>query len=156
MDLPTRKKNRLPDYDYGQCGVYFITICTRDKQYLLWNPVGATIGRPLLSDAGKMVETAIKQIPKRYPEISVDHFAIMPNHVHLLVRAESAEHISISRVVQQFKGAVSKTAGNPLWQKSFYDHVVRNERDYQEIWMYIENNPLRWMEDELYQDAGIR
>ena len=88
--------------------------------------------------------------------ISVDHYVIMPNHVHLLLQihtdlnGRSMIAPTISTVVRLFKGAVSKQTGISIWQKGFYDHVVRSETDYLEIWNYIEGNPSRWTEDKLY------
>jgi len=161
MDKPTRKPNRLRDFDYSSPGVYFVTICTRDKEKLFWSDsVGASIARPIkpaLSPCGKLVEKAICEIPKRYPMISLDKYVVMPNHIHLLLRINTDESgramlaPTISTVVQQMKGAVTKSYGRSIWQKLFYDHVIRNQRDYDEIWNYIENNPLKWENDCYYE-----
>ncbi len=160
MDLPKRKQTRLAEYDYSLPNAYFITICTDKRENLLWDPVGATIGRPesiKLSLYGVHAEEAIGEITQRYPTVFVDHYAIMPNHVHLLLRIDTDDSErpivspTVSQVVQQMKGIVSKRAGRPLWQKGFYDHVVRGREDYREIWSYIENNPVRWLEDQLYR-----
>lgn len=177
MTLPTRKPNRLPDYDYRSYGAYFITICTADRQNLFWagdaiGAVGAAISRPPspaddlpaftetpsavpLSALGGIVEEAVSEIPRHYEGIRVDHHVIMPNHLHLLLSFTPAggrliAAPTISQVIGQFKRHVSKTAGQPLWQKSFHDHVVRNERDYQKIWLYIEHNPWHWETDCFY------
>ena len=159
MELPKRKGNRLQDYDYSSPGAYFITICTKDRKNLLWRDVGASIARPedvALSDAGKIVDKAIKNIPVRYPAISVERYVIMPNHVHLLLQIHTNEDAdllrvpSISIVIQQMKGYVTKELGDSVWQKLFHDHVIRNERDYQMIWRYIEGNPMKWTEDCFY------
>ena len=60
---------------------------------------------------------------------------------------------TVSQIVQQFKGSVSKQAGCSLWQRSFYEHIIRDERDYNEIWNYIDTNPLRWAEDKYYDES---
>ncbi len=160
LKLPVRKQNRLRDYDYSQNGAYFITICSKDRQWMFWN-VGASIARPQssehLSFAGKVAEEAIAEIPKRYPNIRLDNYVVMPNHVHLLLmlcadergRAMHAPTTDISKVVQQLKGAVTKKAGKNIWQKSFHDHIIRNEKAYLKIYEYIENNPLKWELDSL-------
>lgn len=162
MELPKRKHNRLTEYDYSTPNAYFITICTDKRKNLFWNTVGATVGRPQdipLSKHGAIVDRAIKRIPEHYPIISLDHYVIMPNHVHLLLKICSGSDgrpmvaPTISTVVQQTKGAVSKQAGFPVWQKGFYDHVVRSDADYQEIWEYIEGNPAKWAEDSLCSDT---
>ena len=159
MELPKRKPNRLQEYDYCQPGAYFITICTQNKEKLFWDNVGASIARPekpKLSLFGDVVEQAILNIPKRYPMISVDNFVVMPNHIHLLLQIHADDGgramlaPTISKVVQQMKGYVTKKLGVSIWQKLFHDHVVRGETDYLEIWNYIEGNPSRWEEDCFY------
>ena len=78
-------------------------------------------------------------------EIHVDHYVIMPNHVHLLLRitpdGRRVAAPTVSSVVNQFKGAVSKAAGFSCWQKSFHDHIIRDEADFRRIWEYIDANP---------------
>ena len=159
MELQQRKQNRLPNYDYSTANAYFITICTDKRRNLFWKEVGAIIDRPEnvpLTNLGAIVWQGIADIPKHYPMISVDHFVIMPNHIHLLLQihtdpdGRSMIAPTISTVVRQMKGTVSKQAGFPVWQKGFYDHVIRNEKDYQDIWNYIQGNPGKWAEDKLY------
>ena len=121
--------------------------------------VGAIIDRPKnvpLTNLGIIVQRSIENIPKHYPAISVDHYVIMPNHIHLLlqintdVNGRSMIAPTISTVVRLMKGKVSKQAGFTVWQKGFYDHVIRNDNDYRDIWNYIEGNPSKWAEDTLY------
>lgn len=159
MNLPQRKPNRLKAHDYSTPGAYFITICTEDRKNFFWENVGASIARPeavVLSDQGKIVDTAICNIPKCYPVITVDKYTIMPNHIHLLLQIHADQYGSavqvppISVVIQQMKGYVTKQLGYSIWQKLFHDHVIRNERDYQMIWNYIEGNPMKWAEDCFY------
>ena len=159
MRLPKRKPNRLPNFDYSTPGAYFITICTKDKECILGQIVGASIARPPyieLSYCGQIVEQTIRDIPRYYPTISVDHYVVMPNHIHLLLQINTDMDgrpmvaPTISTVVQQLKGAVTKQIGHSIWQKLFHDHVIRGEQDYLKIWEYIENNPARWEEDCFY------
>ena len=157
MDLPKRKPNRLKKYDYGKTGAYFITVCAKDRKNLFWNNVGAGIARPFeLSEYGKIVDTAIKNIPIKYNAVSVDKYVIMPNHIHLLLQIHGGENgrampaPTVSTVIQQMKGYVTKQIGFTVWQKLFYDHIIRNENDYREIWEYIENNPIKLTEDRFY------
>lgn len=119
--------------------------------------VGASIARPqhppALSEAGKVVEQCILEIPKQYPHISLEKYAVMPNHVHLLLLAQSGQSgrpmvaPTISTVIQQFKGVVSKRLSRSIWQKSFHDHVIRTQTDYETIWLYIDSNPQTWRTD---------
>ena len=159
MELPKRKPNRLTEYDYSTPNAYFITICTDNRKNLFWKDVGAIIDRPEnipLTSLGTIVQQSVENIPKHYPAVSVDHYVIMPNHVHLLLRIHSDSSgrsmiaPTISTVIRLMKGAVSKQAGFAVWQKGFYDHVIRNDKDYQDIWSYIEGNPGKWAEDKLY------
>ena len=157
--LPKRKFTRLKEYDYSSEGVYFITMCVKDKKPLLWDNVGASIARPLdtmLSAYGKIVDDAIRQIPTHYNSVKIDNYVVMPNHIHLLLSIESDIDgramlaPTISQVVQQMKGYVSKQIGYSIWQKLFIDHIIRNERDYIEHYTYIDNNPAKWELDKLY------
>ena len=159
MAFPVRKPNRLPNFDYNAPGGYFITICTQDRKNLFWADVGASIARPqnpVLSRYGVIVDEAIREIPLHYPTISVDHYVVMPNHIHLLLQintdADGRAMLAptISRVVQQMKGIVTKQIGCSIWQKLFHDHVIRSEKDYLKIWEYIDNNPAKWKEDCFY------
>ena len=154
-----RKPHRLTNYDYHTPGAYFITICTKDKKNFFWHNVGASIARPtdvVLSPCGRLAEEAILNISKHYPSVSVDHYVVMPNHIHLLLQIHGHSHPpSISQVIQQMKGYVTKQAGKPIWQKLFHDHVIRNQNDYNMIWYYIENNPSTWAEDCFYHEQQI-
>lgn len=159
--LPKRKSNRLESYDYSSTGAYFVTVCTLKRQNYFWSKVGATSGRPPdieLSLCGKIVGEAIQNITIAYPELSVDSYVIMPNHIHLLLRVRADERgrpmvaPTISRVIKQLKGYVSKQIGKTIWQKSFYDHIIRDREDYEEHLKYISENPVRWHDDELYTE----
>ncbi len=162
MDLPKRKPTRLKDYDYSTPGTYFITICVKERKAVLSKIiVGASIARPKeihLTQYGKIVETAINNIPKHYPIISVDNYVIMPDHIHLLLRIHCDENglpmvaPTINRVIQQTKGIIAKQIGFSIWQKSYNDHIIRCLDDYRNIWEYIDNNPAKWEEDSLYSE----
>ena len=161
MELPKRKPNRIPHFDYSTPGAYFVTICTKNRQNIFWGNVGASIARPQtprLSHAGQIVEQAIQTIEHYYPAITLDHYVVMPNHIHLLLQINTAENgrpmvaPTISTVIQQMKGYVTKQLGRFIWQKLFHDHVIRNENDYRIIWEYIENNPVQWELDCFYSE----
>ena len=151
-ELPKRKRIRIPQYDYSASGAYFITICTAYRAEILWDTVGADIIRPQnvpLSNVGAIVEKGILQIADHYDALSVDKYCIMPDHVHLILSIQTDEDgrmisaPTISTVVGSLKRWVSKQLGRSIWQKSFYEHTIRNQQDYDEIWHYIENNPLK-------------
>lgn len=157
MELPKRKKIRLEGYDYSSCGAYFVTICISNRNALLWN-VGADIIRsdePLLSKYGKIVVMAINAIASHYSNVMIDKYCIMPDHIHMIVfimpdsdgRIISAP--TLSTIIGQMKRWVSKQIGFSLWQKSFNDRIIRTEHGYQEVWQYIDENPLKWANDKM-------
>ena len=159
--FPQRKRNRLANYDYSAGGAYFITICTAGKENYFWT-VGAALRRPpeCLSKYGRIVEKELQKFEAIYGGIiQVDNYVIMPNHVHLLLSIH-AEHVggrrnaapTVSSVINQFKGSISKAVGSSLWQKSFHDHIVRDESDFLRLWEYIDNNPSHWEDDCFYID----
>ena len=164
MDRPKRKPLRLPDYDYSAPGAYFVTICTHDRRCILSDiVVGAAISRPpdvQLSSCGEIVALAIHNIPLIYTTVSVDHSVIMPNHIHLILRIRNDESgrmisaLTVSTVVGQMKRWASKRAGMALWQRSYHEHVIRNEADYRQIWEYIDSNPAKWTEDRYYREKS--
>ncbi len=156
IELPKRKDKRLKDFDYSSCETYFITVCTKEKQKLLSGIVGALIGRPsnVLTIYGKIVDEAINNIEKKYVGIKLENYVIMPDHIHLLVSIlpdESGRPMgapTMPNVINQLKGYASKKAGFSLWQKSYYEHIVRNTTDFEIKWQYINDNPVSWCEKQ--------
>ncbi len=152
--MMTRKENRLKDFDYSSCGTYYITVCTKEKKNLFGSIVGAPIGRPSceLSDYGNIVDEAINNIENKYAVTRVDKYIIMPDHIHLLLTIlpnESGRPMgapTIPNIINQLKGYVSKKVGFSVWQKLYYDHIIRDQKDYETKWKYIENNPIVWCE----------
>ena len=163
MDLPKRKIIRLPGYDYDQPGYYFITICTREKKKLLCNITVDNLvdgAIPQMFPYGMIVEKYLKNMQEFYGDIFIDKFVVMPNHIHLLLHIPAAENMipdkpmikknRIGRFVGTFKRLCNGESGENMWQSRSYDHVVRNEQDYQKIWNYIACNPGKWTEDSLF------
>lgn len=109
----------------------------------------------LLSPIGLAAQEAIENIQKYYKAVSVDKYVIMPNHIHMILLITCEEETSgrivfaptVSQIVKQMKTFVTKKAGLALWQKSFHDHIIRNEQDYHEVWEYIDTNPLKRKDD---------
>ena len=156
-ELPQRKPNRLKDYDYSQDGAYYVTICAKNRENLFGTIiVGATApGRPFvsLSELGKCVDETINNAHNNVNNyIKIDKYMIMPNHVHLIVVicSETGDRgrSPLQFVVRNIKSYVSKWAGFAVWQKSFHDHIIRNEEEYQKIWEYIDSNLLMWEADK--------
>ena len=158
MNLLKRKVNRLSEYDYSTPNAYFITICTAGRKNYFWKDTSILLHSSMeipFNHYGLIVKRVIMDIPKHYSMISVDNFAIMPNHVHLLMQIKSGTKgqdqasPTISHVINQTKGYISKQIGFAVWQKGFYDHVIRSEMEYQKTWEYIQGNPYRLAEDEI-------
>lgn len=157
-----RKEYRLKNYDYSSPNSYFITVCTKNREPILWQRnmncenenVGAAIGRPhkyTLSPYGEITETAIKNIPHIYKNVSVDEYVVMPNHIHIILTIHN-ENLStgIDNIINKMKGYVSKTIGFSPWQKLYYDRIIRDEEEYNNKIEYIRNNPRKWTEDDEY------
>jgi len=164
MEKPQRKNNRLLNYDYSQNGAYFITVCTKDKQHIFGKIVGARIARPnectvkiKLSETGKIVNDGINNIEAIYKTICVDKYVIMPNHIHMILVVNNGRAMrapTISTVINQLKGYITKQTGYSIWQKLFHDHIIRNEQDYLNIWEYIDTNPHKWQLDKYYSQEN--
>ena len=153
-NLPKRKPIRIQNYDYSTTGAYFITICTANRKKIFWSDCRGELCSPTnvpLSDIGIIVNNEIQKLGSVYDAVQVDKYCIMPDHIHLIVSISTDESgrtqfaPTISRAIKQFKGTITKQIGSPIWQKSFYDHGIRNQQDYDEIWQYIENNPLKYL-----------
>lgn len=157
IDLPKRKANRLANYDYSQNGAYFITICVKDKEPILSRISKTDLINPAkikLSKIGIIIKDAIIKIPEHYNGVFVDNHIIMPNHIQLIIRIQndSGRIISVPTIIGSMKRYVSKKVGTSIWQKSFYDHIIRDEADYLTKWKYIDDNPEKWEKDELYTE----
>ena len=100
-----------------------------------------------------MVNSAIQSIPVYYPNVSVEKYVIMPDHVHLILliscNDEHAMHRpKLSTIISQMKGYVTKTIGVSIWQKSYSDRIIRNESEFMNIWDYIDANLVNWENDD--------
>lgn len=161
-DYPRRKRLRLPEYDYSTAGTYFLTICTKDRQPFFARIEGfQEDGMPAqqLTAIGSQVDSCIREVPTHYPNISLDHYVIMPNHIHVLLSIrevpDGAPRSSrptqrVPNIVSALKRLTNQAAGQELWQTGYMDHVIRDVQDYQNHWNYITNNPFRWAEDPYY------
>ena len=166
MKMKSRKRTRLQTMDYSENGAYFITICAKNKQKIFGDIVGVgALDAPQirLSPIGRLVEKYILST-NNIPEITVDTYVIMPNHIHLLLCVSNENGTSkapsptptpppsranqlLPHAIATFKRFVNRDVGDNVFQRSFHDHVVRGEQDYRDIWHYIEHNPQQWRED---------
>lgn len=161
MEPTLRKKNRLGSWLYNN-GCFFVTICTQDKVSYFWHvDVGADTIR--LSWYGKIIEQCRRNISSIYENVDLEDFVIMPNHIHGILFIDQKQNEAIdnrpygllSKIIKWFKQATTKHL-HEAWlesfkrQKSFYDHVVRNEQDLLRIQEYILLNPYKRIHDEYY------
>jgi putative transposase len=163
-----RRSIRLKGYDYTLSGAYFITLVTWQREELFGNIVNAEM---CLSEYGKIaLEEWLKTAEIRLNIcINRDEFVVMPNHIHGIIWIKAKEvkkaceqfgkpvQGSIPTIIRAYKSAVTYRAnalrdsrGNPIWQRNYYEHIIRDEPDFYRIWNYIDHNPQRWKEDQLH------
>ena len=165
-----RRSVRIPGYDYSQDGGYFVTICEKDRFSLFGEIINNQIK---LNAIGKHVQYWWYQISQRYPNVELDEYIIMPNHMHGIIiiknygncRGEvtsplqfSQQCPSLGKIMAYFKYQSTKhvnqlrnTPGHKLWQRNYWEHIVRNEMELNRIRNYIQNNPVKWKNDRYYQ-----
>lgn len=163
-----RRTIRLKEYDYSQAGAYFVTTCTRERKCLFGRVEEDQVR---LNNNGRMVESVWENLPRQYPDIQLDVFVIMPNHIHgiiVLVGAgvpacpidgpaqRPAPTMSLPDIIHRFKSftinqymrAVSMTGQKndtaTFWQRNYYEHVIRSEHELSLVRDYVVNNPLKW------------
>ncbi len=165
MEYPKRKPNRLTNYDYSHPGAYFITVCTNDRAKILGRVcVGdgvLDVPQMQLTKLGQVIENRIAEINRIYSHLTIDKYVIMPNHIHMIVfitgengtsRTPSPTNKTIPRLLSTFKRFVNRECGMNIFQRSYHDHVIRNEADYLRIWNYIDTNPATWEQDCFYTE----
>ena len=156
MDLPKRKSTRLNGYDYSLSGVYFITICTKNKQCILSKIVGEgfhALPQNILTPIGTEIEKSIQYINDNYDGVTIEKYIVMPNHIHLIVILNNSGghgNPPLQNIIGQLKSYTTKKFGDTLWQRSYHDHIIRGEKDYQKIWEYIDTNVIKWENDCFY------
>ncbi len=158
MNLPKRKPTRLKEYDYGTPGAYFITICTHNRQCVLSKIVVGeglcALPQNTLTPIGNEIKKSIQYINDNYIGITIDKYVIMPNHIHLIVNINNSGghgNPPLQDIIGQLKSYTTNKFGNTLWQRSFHDHIIRGDVDFQKIWEYIDTNVLRWEKDCYYE-----
>jgi putative transposase len=173
-DKHHRRSIRLQGYDYSQSGTYFVTICAKDRA-CLFGDIADGVMR--LNDAGQIVQTTWDELPSHYPGVETDEFVVMPNHVHGIIvltdRDVGAQFIAplsnnqgamnqgamnraptLGAVVRGLKARVTaavnglrRTPGAPVWQRNYYEHIIRNDESLDQIRRYITDNPMQWALD---------
>jgi REP element-mobilizing transposase RayT len=168
-DRRGRRSIRLPGFDYSQEGSYFITIVTKDRECLFGEVVGEEMR---LTRIGQIASECWREIPEHYPAVELGEFVVMPNHLHGIIgigKSVGAKDFSplrekgktpfrspsktVGSIIRGFKIGVTKwsrqnTDAHDIWQRNYYEHIVRDDEDLNNITEYILNNPLQWSLDE--------
>ena len=146
-NLPVRKRIRLNNYDYSKENKYFITICVKDRLEILGEIEENYIR---LTKEGNIVKQNLYRIEEIYKNIIIDEYVVMPNHLHILLWINYKNGTTISKIIKHFKTNISREIGYSIWQKSFYEHIIRNEKEYLKIREYIRNNVINWKKDKYF------
>lgn len=169
-----RKNTRLESYDYSSLGAYFVTIVTHKRRKIFGE---IEKGRMVHNEIGALVEQRWLEIPVPFSSITLDAFVVMPNHLHGIIiindQILGASHdspqrdrqllvgkaIPLSTVIGLFTSTGSKHVYQSkygkqkhIWQRNYYDHIIRDDTDFKRIIDYIETNPLNWESDEEYRN----
>jgi len=164
--LPNRRSIRLKEYDYSQAGAYFITICTFGRRCLFGDVVDSTMQ---LNAVGEIVSSEWLRSAEMHAEVMLDAFVVMPNHMHGIIFIDSSTNSAptfpktgakragphlTGTIINGFKAAVTRRiralngiAQEPVWQRNYYEHIIRNERSLDAIREYVANNPANWASD---------
>lgn len=162
-----RRSVRLAEYDYSRDGAYFVTVCAHSRECLF----GSIANLVMVPNAfGKIAVSEWLKTHVLRPNVILDEFVVMPKHFHGIIVITSSRGVlscpptrgslrspsqTVGAIVRGWKGAVTKQInemrGTPnalVWQRNYYEHIIRNEQDLQAIREYIVNNPARWADDE--------
>jgi len=157
--FPERKRIRLSEYDYSSEGDYFVTICTKGRKEFFGEIRNGIMG---LNEFGCIAAKCWQEIPKYFCNVKLGTWQIMPNHVHGVLNIEippNAERridrtkMLLPKIIHGFKSAVTRQINgiqNKIffqWQRSYYDHIIRDEKSLNNICEYIQNNPYKWSSD---------
>ncbi len=162
-----RKSIRLPGYDYSQPGAYFITICTHQQKHRFGK---ITNGEMFQNPLGQIAASRWATLPDRFQNIELGQFVVMPNHIHgiLILRENRAATMAaptVGELVGSYKSLVMHDAIlyyqslqqkiGLLWQRNYWEHIIRTEKDHQVISTYIQTNPATWQRDDLFAEYPL-
>ena len=162
-DLPSYNRHsiRLKGYDYSNAGCYFITVCTQDKISLFGD---IQEGEMIENEVGRMVYYWIEKIGTKFQDVQCYDTIVMPNHIHIIIQLMNHDTNKLSSIIQWFKtmttnAYIKGVKGNGwqpfykrLWQRDYYEHIIRNDHEHEMIANYIKTNPQRWIEDCNYTE----
>jgi putative transposase len=163
-DKHHRRSIRLKGFDYSRSAVYFVTICIQNRECLFGK---ISQNQTFLNDAGEMVSAEWLALPSRFPSVSLDEFIVMPNHFHgiIYISPDFVDNPNLGKIIGAFKSIVNNNYINGvnsqdwkpfkkrLWQRNYYEHIVRDDSALQKIQQYIRDNPVTWQTDSLHPDV---
>ena len=162
-----RRSIRLQGYDYRRNGAYFVTICAHNRVPLFGEIIN---GEMRLNEAGRIAQRLWNELSQHFSHVDTDAFVVMPNHVHGIIviedthvgarhasplhRSHKSPRAALGTIVGSYKSAVTKQVnrelgapGIPVWQRNYYEHIIRNEASLHDIRNYIIHNPVQWSDD---------
>ena len=155
-----RKNLRIPEYNYSQEGLYFITICTKNRKCVLSKiHIDEEKNTRIVNllPYGKITENNLMKTNKIYNELQIHNYIIMPNHIHFIVeivegnsKNNNPTKLRLPFFISSLKRIINKECNEKIWQRNYYEHIIRNEKEYLEITEYIEKNPYKWEIDMYY------
>jgi REP element-mobilizing transposase RayT len=181
-DIHHRKSIRLKNYDYSKEGLYFITICTQNKENLFGQIID---GKMILNNAGEMIENNYYELFNYFDNINLNEYVIMPNHIHFIIEIVGVplvgtqiqnknngtipvgvplvgtqstigdmigvfKSLSTNEYIKMVKNNKLPNFDKRIWQKNYYENIIRNDKIHQKIIEYIKTNPLKWKNDKYY------
>jgi len=160
-EIIKRKSLRIPEYNYSEEGLYFITICTKNRQCILSKIIRDEQNNFIkleLLPFGRIVENNFLKTNKIYNDIKIREYIIMPNHVHFIIEIVKGDMgkntnptlLKIPMLISSLKRFINKECKKQIWQRNYYEHIIRNEREHLKILEYIQNNPYKWVYDKYY------
>ncbi|WP_145338966.1 transposase [Pantoea sp. PSNIH1] len=151
--MRNRKNPRLTQFDYRTPGAYFVTLVTRQRALLLGEILSGSMHA---SPSGLCVAEEWERLSARYNTLATDTFIVMPNHLHGIIWLQPGNICCLSAIINHFKAGISRQLGTPVWQRGFYDRVIRSEQELSAVRRYIAENPLKWELDRLFVRGETR
>ncbi len=140
-----RRRIRLSGFDYASPGGYFVTVCARRRRCVFGSIRDDEMHA---NELGRLVQRCWTEIPMHFPGVERDAFVLMPNHIHGILQYVGVGYIPpLPVVIATFKAAVSRTIGDPVWQRSYHERIIRDERELAAKRQYIADNPIKWAVD---------
>ncbi len=170
-EIQHRKSTRLKEYDYSNAGYYFVTICSAQMKHQFGE---IRYNKMIFNNTGNIINNFWPKIPEHFNNVELDYYQLMPNHLHGIIIIDSIDIVgdgspvpksksgegepfpyekknSLCDIIGYFKYQTTKainnlynTPRNKIWQRSFYDRIIRNEKELYSIRKYIQQNPLKW------------